>query len=61
MQTHPVRPPVDRSLRIHAYPQRWLSSIALLTPALYASLWFGLPLAWRYWRAIMVWGAHEID
>ncbi|UXU89107.1 hypothetical protein [Burkholderia sp. S-53] len=61
MQTHPVRPPVDRSLRIHAHPQRWLVSIAVLTPALYASLWLGLPLAWRYWRAVMTWGAHQID
>ncbi|HIE4195657.1 MULTISPECIES: hypothetical protein [Burkholderia] len=61
MPTHPVRPPVDRSLRTHAYPQRWLSSIALLTPALYASVWFGLPLAWRYWRAVMAWGAQQID
>ncbi|MBN3745458.1 hypothetical protein G3N96_08415 [Burkholderia sp. Se-20373] len=61
MQTHPVRPPADRSLRIHAYPQRWLLSIVLLTPALYALLWVGLPLAWRYWRAVMVWGAQQID
>ncbi|WP_322086605.1 hypothetical protein [Burkholderia sp. BCC1999] len=61
MQTHPVRPPADRSLRIHAYPQRWLSSIALLTPALYALLWADLPIAWRYWRAVMTWGAHQID
>ncbi|MDN7428189.1 hypothetical protein CFB89_06375 [Burkholderia sp. AU16741] len=61
MHTHPVRPPVDRSLRTHAYPQRWLSSIALVTPVLYASLWFGLPLAWRYWRAVMAWGARQID
>ncbi|QTO19935.1 hypothetical protein [Burkholderia seminalis] len=61
MQTHPVRPPADRSLRIHAHPQRWLLSIALLTPSLYALLWVGLPLAWRYWRAVMVWGANQID
>ncbi|AKM00946.1 MULTISPECIES: hypothetical protein [Burkholderia cepacia complex] len=61
MQTHPDRPPVDRSLRTHAHPQRWLVSIAVLTPALYASLWLGLPLAWRYWRAVMTWGAHQID
>ncbi|MCA8064678.1 hypothetical protein [Burkholderia sp. AU38729] len=61
MQTRPVRPPADRSLRIHAYPQRWLLSIVLLTPALYALLWVGLPLAWRYWRAVMAWGAQQID
>ncbi|KUY96349.1 hypothetical protein WS50_24605 [Burkholderia territorii] len=61
MQTHPVRPAVDRSLRTHPHPQRWLMSIVLLTPMLYASLWLGLPLAWRYWRAVMAWGAHEID
>lgn len=61
MQTHPVRPPVDRSLRIHPHPQRWLTSIVLLTPTLYALLWLGLPMAWRYWRAVVAWGAHELD
>lgn len=61
MQTHPFRPSADRSLRIHAYPQRWLLSIVLLTPTLYALMWVGLPMAWRYWRAVMVWGAHQID
>ncbi|AIO39634.1 hypothetical protein WI41_12265 [Burkholderia latens] len=61
MQTRPVRPAVDRSLRTHPHPQRWLTSIALLTPTLYALLWAGLPLAWRYWRAVMIWGARQID
>lgn len=61
MQTRSAPPAADRSLRTHPHPQRWLASIALLTPALYASLWFGLPFAWRYWRAVMAWGAQQID
>jgi len=61
MQTHPVPPIADRSLRTHPHPQRWLMSIIVLTPALYASLWLALPLAWRYWRAVMAWGAQQID
>ncbi|MDN7674601.1 hypothetical protein QZM22_19230 [Burkholderia oklahomensis] len=61
MDIDPVPPSADRSLRTHAHPRRWLASIALLTPALYALLWLALPYAWRYWRAVVGWGARELD
>ncbi|KVK73722.1 hypothetical protein [Burkholderia sp. MSMB1498] len=61
MDTDPIPSPDDRSLRTHAHPRRWLASAALLTPALYALLWFALPYAWRYWCAVVGWGARQID
>ncbi len=61
MDIDPVPPPDDRSLRTHAHPRRWLASTALLTPALYALLWLALPYAWRYWRAVVGWGARQLD
>ncbi|AGK51600.1 putative membrane protein [Burkholderia thailandensis MSMB121] len=61
MDIDPGPPPDDRSLRTHAHPRRWLASAALLTPALYALLWLALPCAWRYWRAVVGWGARQLD